>query len=611
MVGVPCSSMMSPVASAHLAMREPGATVENTLAALQIPPLASIPHLTTIGVRAGQWVRYTAMVQDIWDPELFVAKSPDGQSGLLTENAAASSHQDVVLAERLPVYLVSIPGETKWAYNARYGNGQSPCSTTSAPAAPPPQPRLKRRRDSAEMSDAPVASSPSGSSEQSSVPTAVTTVRPPLPPTHFAALDKRPRQSQNGLNNTLSPPAAVPLGLNTPVPHQSSASAVIAKLYGVTGDRASSLTLNTVIEVLGVLQEGMEVDPRSQHEFAAELLAHNPQNVMRLHVVQWRKVPVWSLNPLIAGLGPNQIPSAIMEVRSVISDVRRSLIEYFQGALLGDTIAAEYLLMALLSKPVRRGEQIVGKLSLNLVLPADQDANAFQAVQLALQNICSSVVVVDVNIASLNSRDVYPRKDYDVNRLRAGCLQLAEGSCLLLNETALSNGLLAERGIKNVRALKTVSKQGVTLVDFQYYESEIDAQHSTVLLSKGGKSIVGSDVVIRVNENLQNRVTREAWEAKWLCKDTIEKLRMSLTLLLEDGTFDITEQISEEVSQTYVEARKNGGAKDGQECLQRWLAVARACARTFGESQLSSERWRYAIELERQRECRVGNDRSN
>lgn len=592
-----------------MAMCEPGATVTNALATLKAPPLTSIPHLTSPGVRPGEWVRYAGMVQDIWDPELFVAKSPDGQSGLLVENAAASSHEDVVLAERLPVYLVSIPGETAWAHEARHGNS-CPSSTLASPSATVSQPRLKRRRDSAEMSDAGESPLPSTPDGIDSVMAATSALRPPLPSTRLLASEKRPKPSDGSFGKTPSAPTSTPLGLNTPVPHQSSASAVVAKFYGVTGDRASSLLLNTVIEVVGVLQEGMEVDPMSPHAFTAELLAHNPQNVMRLHVVEWRVAPVWYLNPLVAGLGQNEIVSALQEVRTVAPDLRQSLIEYFQGALLGDALAAEYLVMALLSKPVRRGEQLVGKLSLNLVLPSSHDDQAAKALIMALQNVCSSVVAVDVTIASLNSHEVFARKDYDVNRLRAGCLQLAGGSCLLLNETGLSHGRLADRGVKNMRALKAVSNQGVALVDFKFYESEVDVQYSTVLLSKGGKSIVGGDVVVRVVENPQNRITLENWQAKWFEKDVIEKLRMSLTLLLEDGAFDISDQISEEVSQTYVEARKVGGAKDGQESLQRWLAVARSCARTFGEVQLSSGRWRYAMELERQREGRVGADRS-
>jgi len=43
-----------------------------------------------------------------------------------------------------------------------------------------------------------------------------------------------------------------------------------------------------------------------------------------------------------------------------------------------------------------------------------------------------------LSTGSLNARSWVPRKDYTVNRLRSGPLQLAPGTALILDETALS-----------------------------------------------------------------------------------------------------------------------------------------------------------------------------
>lgn len=601
MVGLPREPMSSPVACAHLAMCEPGATVARALAALNPPPLASIPHLTSTGVRPGDWVRYTAMVQDIWDPEMFVAKSPDGRSGLLIENAAASTQDGVVLAERLPVYLVSIPGESPWASSAPL----TMPTPTLAPSPSSAQGRLKRTRSDVELSENPGASTVPQSGEGGPSMAAVSTARPPLPPVHSQSSDKRSKPSDEGFRNVSAVPSVI-VGLNTPVPHQTAASAVVAKLYDVSGDRASCPPLNTVIEVVGILQEGIEVGVTSHDAFTAELIARNPRNVMRLHVVQWRSLSVWELNPIAARLGAGGVRGAATEVRQVAPSIRRTLIEYFQGAVLGDALAAEYLLLALLSKPIRQGQQLLGKLSVNFVLPPSESDAAAKHIMTAIQNVCSSMVQIDVSIASMNSREVYARKDYELNRLRAGSLQVAEGSCLLINETSLSHGQLADRGVRNLRALKSVAERGVAPVDFHYYESEIDARHSTVLLSTGGKSVIGSDVVFRVCGDSQNRLTLDDWKQKWLCSDMIDRLRLAVTLLAEDGVFNISDGVGEEVSRTFVDARRMGRARDGQECLQRWLAVARSCARSFGERELTSERWRYVMEVELVRDNRLG-----
>lgn len=587
MVGDPCDATPNPVETAHTAIQQPNATVTQALASLTPPPLHAIPTLTDSAAKVGQWVRYTAMVQDIWDMELYVAKAPDGQSGLLVENAAASTHEGAQLAERLPVYLVSLPGETDWVRASHNGGNAGSIPTYSTAAAPRTPSVLKRTRSDVEMED-------SAEPEQEAP---VTSARPPVPARSFTS-DKRSKPS-NGYVQAISAPAVAPMGLNTPVHDQHAASAVVAKLYGLEG---TSPPLNTVMEVVGILQDGVDVGTASDDAFAAELVARNPRNVKRVHVVSFREVSAWELNPLVAQIGASGLEAARREVTAAAQGIREILIKYFASVLMGDVLAAEYLVMALLSRPVRTGTQLLGKLSVNVVLPASAGDEVASRLIRAIRNVCACVVQIDVNIASMNSVEIFARKDYDLNRLKAGCLQLASGSCLISNETTLSHGRLAERGVKNMRALNSVSKRSVSPVDFQYYESEVEVQCCTVLLSRGGKSIIESDAVVRVCEDTSMGLMD--WESYH--GDLIGKMRMALTLMAEDGKFDIMESASDEVANAYVEARKNGHAKDGQESLQRWLSVARCGARLFGEAVLSAERWRYALILEQKREARVG-----
>lgn len=210
------------------------------------------------------------------------------------------------------------------------------------------------------------------------------------------------------------------------------------------------------------------------------------------------------------------------------------------------------------------------------------------------------VVRVRINIAALNAGELYPKKDYDLNRVKAGVLQLAEGCVMVGDETGMSDGRLSERGLKNVKAIGRVIGAGVTPIDFQYYEAEAPVGCCTVLMSKGGKSIVGGDVVVKVVHGLDGLV---GWESYG--KEMLNKLRTMLGLLTEDGEFDIEEETSRVIEEDYVRARREGRAKDGQETLQGWLAVARSCARSFGERKLTRERWIYARELEEKRCVRM------
>lgn len=610
MVGLPYDSTKSPVSFAHNAMRQPGATVATVLSSLVPPPMASLPLLTDPSARPGQWVRYTAMVQDVWDTELFVASSPDGQSAILTENAVASSHHAAQLAERLPLYLVSVPGETDWVR----GDHRPPANPSAIPVVSLPQSnpsfKLKRTRDDVEMADEAAEAEAAALSASTPIPTSTIPASASRPPPCPARLsrpslsDKRVKPTSQDSQISSATLPALTIGLNTPDVGAVSASAVVAKLYDVGREgQAVAPALNSVVEVVGVVQDGVDFCATPDDAFAAEVVARNPRNVRRLHVVRWRVVPAHEGNPLVARLGVNAISSARADAAGAAHHLRTLLVRYLASALLGDILAAEYVLLALVARPVRTGAQLLGKLSVNVVLPTCANSNVAPRFLRALRHICSRVVAVDVNIASMNSAEIYPRKDYELNRLKAGRLQLAAGTCLVTDETQLTHGRLAERGVKNIRALASVAQRATAPLDFQYYESEMEMQCSTILLTQRGKSVIGGDVVVRVCENKE--VSLPDWESS--DADTVEKMRLSLTLLAEYGDFDISQEASDEVANAYVEARKKGLAKDGQESLQRWLSVARCCARSFGEQKLSLERWKYALALEQSREARVVN----
>lgn len=51
-----------------------------------------------------------------------------------------------------------------------------------------------------------------------------------------------------------------------------------------------------------------------------------------------------------------------------------------------------------------------------------------------------------MSIDNMNTLRLIPSKDYNLNRLTAGMLQLAAGTHLVLNETALHQGQLSQAG---------------------------------------------------------------------------------------------------------------------------------------------------------------------
>jgi hypothetical protein len=118
----------------------------------------------------------------------------------------------------------------------------------------------------------------------------------------------------------------------------------------------------------------------------------------------------------------------------------------------------------------------LGAFSLNLVASPGPHAAAWVAtLARVVQALCPAAHAFPMSLENMNTiplvRFYYkkkyneslltkfggvqvPRKDNAANRLRTGLLQLAAGTHLLLDETALLPGQLNARGVANVRALE-------------------------------------------------------------------------------------------------------------------------------------------------------------
>ena len=141
----------------------------------------------------------------------------------------------------------------------------------------------------------------------------------------------------------------------------------------------------------------------------------------------------------------------------VAAGLRDKLVAFLaRGATRGDAFAAEYLLLHLLSR-VRRSSSDpasatarvpIGTVPLNLVVGAAEEGSGAGAAHFAsrlgatLASLAPACHVQPLDGASLSARPFAPRKDYTLNRLCSGVLQLSAGTVIVLDETKLRPGAL-------------------------------------------------------------------------------------------------------------------------------------------------------------------------
>jgi hypothetical protein len=340
--------------------------------------VAKIPSLNTTPVeqlRPGGLVRFRCMVQDVQDPEYYMGTFQ--QTNVLTgEKSLATAKyrdaippqsepmEDVRPQERLPLYCVSVPGESAWAAETHAGPG------ALAPATPaaehPPSSRGKRSMDSEDESE-PVVQ--------------------PSPPRLRASTTKAGEPRTSGAAVQSSPKAAA--GPGTAFPRREAnrpiaGSGGVSCLVKVYDEAAASIRVHETFEFVGILSVAPELAfPCAPCDSGADAWVDGIEHTVpyselpRLHAVFYRKVDpntepivrqqLLPLPPAADSGGAFPLEPALEVLAPQIPVLRETFINTASAALGGDRLAAEYLLLHCLSRIYARVEDLcLGQFCLNI-----------------------------------------------------------------------------------------------------------------------------------------------------------------------------------------------------------------------------------------------------
>jgi len=268
-------------------------------------------------------------------------------------------------------------------------------------------------------------------------------------------------------------------------------------------DDADSVKVCESIEILGILC--VDPDMANLGQDRGGMLfpdARSPSTALvpRLHGLIVRRLPFY--NPLLPfspqWLSEARLASAFqrrLAAPGALAAARGVAISLLKQALGNDAVAAEYVLMLLAARVfARHGELGLGRLSVNLARwPEGKEVKQlFDAVS----ELVPRAVHLPITAESLCSGRWKPSKDFDANRLVAGKLQLAAGTCLLLDESNMSAGQLNEGGVKAVQAIQSLLADQNLLCDYCNYDVRIPLEVNCIVASRGAAILKGSDVLL-------------------------------------------------------------------------------------------------------------------
>lgn len=536
--------------------------------------LSQVPILNAASVRTippNSLVRFRGMIQDMLGNEFYVGAYKDGERWRTNKFTDVSQvpmdlSSDKRVWERRLLYCVPVPWLNSWTEPSSEVLLNRCASSTS------PQTE-KRQRDDDETID-----------------------HMDMEVLDHAFQGSPPAKKMRGGHPSLSSHSHECMAEGTcsstsMVPDfESSSLPCLVKIYDSAED---DLKLNDIFEFIGVLTfdpEATAADKGDSDElenrFCEEESVHlPPSKVPRLHCLEHRKLGVHdflSISPVVEPK-PNQV-----------KEIRETLLGHLTAVLENDGLAAEFMLLHLLSKVHARVDTLaVGKLSLNLTCFNKENTSVFgNSLNLAVKNLLPITHSIPLSVDYLNTSTLAPRKDYETNRLMSGVLQLAEGSHLTIDETHIQAGTLTSVGVENTRLLKNLMELQQVEYDFKYYKMEMTTDVQLLVLSEGKSNIFPADIVLPLRPS-------SVGSTEMLDSEALKAWRWYLASL-RSLPHTIEPQMQKVVEDDMVAARQANRTLGSQD-FSRWLTMGRLMSVSFGETCLSLEHWQMVKELERLR----------
>lgn len=549
---------------------------------LQVPEINSVP-LDAIPVNS--LVRFRGMVQDMFDVEYYIGAYKDQgvwhtSKYMDVADVPSGSEAEAQMWDRRVLYCVPIPGENSWVKESCAAQRTAALSTVTVSQGE------KRPRGSSdeEAFEAMEADAPLGND----------------------ASDKKRLRGDEIASTSQGSPAATDLDLNMPL-GSSEGNKLVPCLIKVYDGQDADLKLNDVVEVFGVLTFDPQISAASFHQnngddsymdvVQSAFLEDNvsmrlpASKVPRLQCITWRKI---CQSDYAHGASLAVLPSDVAETR-------KSLLDYLTFSLGGDALAAEYLLLHLLSQVHARVDAMaLGKLSLNITGCNPGSEGGLSPTAATAADVISKLVprshLMPLSLQTLNHAPVAPRKDYVSNRLVTGAMQLSDGTHLTLDETALQAGTLNSVGVQNLEVLKHLLQWQKVEYDFQYHKMEMPADVPVLVLSQGKSRILPTDVIVPLNATASHNPFNVT------DSDLISWRRYIMKAREMDHSLD--ESTQKIVENDLVAARQEDRTL-APDVFHRWLTMARLMAVSYLEPTLKLERWRKVRDLEHQCAARL------
>jgi hypothetical protein len=256
---------------------------------------------------------------------------------------------------------------------------------------------------------------------------------------------------------------------------QKGVGAIVKCYCGVE----SKIRVCDLVEIIGILEVPEETNDR---EVILHAVTIQPRSLRDLVLSRHK--------PLSSGTWYAHDANSSVE----ISRARDLFVKFLSTMFEGDTLAAESLLLSVISSITHRNPTAIGTLSMDIY---STPTHVVTNLTTFLRSVLPAVAVESISVDGLNSTRLYPNSDGE--RFSAGRGQFVARTTLVIDESNLQEGKLqdigriskrcSDLGVRNLRFLSRMIAAQKLSFEFPYYEFEIDTDLSILVMGES-KSIL-------------------------------------------------------------------------------------------------------------------------
>lgn len=324
--------------------------------------------------------------------------------------------------------------------------------------------------------------------------------------------------------------------------------------------------------------------------------------------------------------------ASVLADKQALLTAREQVMSLLSDSLGGDRLAAEYLLLTLLSRRLNTHDSsesgdsgvLVGMIALQFTgLTTSEGPELIQDVQSALAQLLPRVVRVAADSTTLNGATVSyePTRDYELNSMTVSPLRFGVGSVVLVDGTReqqtqqaqhAHDGLNSSVGValnavgaKSARAIRSIVAEQKLIVRCGYSDVILRTESPCVIFTAGLRATQqfgDESEVITLPLQSSTAMAQEEEEDELvvgLSDPQLDSLRQWWCgVRLLDTT--MSEAMLKFVENEYVQARQSDASITGVD-FHRWVNLVRLLAASYGATEISQEHWSRMRGLEKER----------